>query len=502
MPPSVNRIEISHTTKRLLILCLPVLLLVNTGCMVGPDYRRPETSVPSAWTGVGEPAAPAGGVATQQHSVAIPQPAELVDWWKTFNDPTLTSLEERAIHSNLDLRQAKARIRQARAARGVASSALWPEIDAVGDYTYSRGSASTVTASGTSTTVGSISPHSLFQAGFDSTWEIDIFGGTRRNIEATEADLHAAVEDFRDVLVTLMAEVGTSYVSLRGYQQQILIAQQNLKSQQHTADITRKRWEAGFVSALDVANANAQVATTEATIPVMETSARAAIYSLGVLLGLQPAALVEELSPENLIPPIPPEVPVGLPSDLVRRRPDIRRTEAQLHAATARIGVATADLFPQFSLTGSAGVLTADAGMLGNFASRTWSIGPSVTWPIFTGGRILWNIEIQNAVQEQTLAAYEKVILTAFQDVETSLVAYAKEQQHNMSLAEAVKQNQRAVDLSMKLYLVGKIDFLNVLNAQRSLFLTQDGLAVSTRDMANDLISLYKALGGGWQKAS
>ena len=210
----------------------------------------------------------------------------------------------------------------------------------------------------------------LFQAGLDASWELDIFGGTRRNLEAASADLQAAVEDRRDVLVTLMGDVGTNYINLRGFQQQIDIARENLKAQKHNADIIQKRHDAGFVGGLDVANAKAQVATTESTIPLFESSARAAIYSLGVLLGREPAALEKDLAKAAPIPPTPPEIPVGLPSELLRRRPDIRRAEAQIHAATARIGVATADLFPRFFLTGSFGVTTSDVNQAGEFGKQ------------------------------------------------------------------------------------------------------------------------------------
>ena len=297
-----------------------------------------------------------------------------------------------------------------------------------------------VAVAGASGSSGSGPPfRKLFQAGLDASWEMDVFGGTRRNLEAAGADLQAAVEDRRDVLVIMMGDVGTNYINLRGLQQQIEIARENLKAQKHNADIIQKRHDAGFVGGLDVANAKAQVATTEATIPLFESSARAAIYSLGVLLGREPAALEQDLAKAAPIPPTPPAIPVGLPSELLRRRPDIRRAEAQIHGATARIGVATADLFPRFFLAGSFGVTTSDVNKLGSLANNNfWSFGPSVTWPIFAGGRIYWNIKIQDAVQEQALLTYEKAVLTAFKDVETALVAYAKQQQTRKSLSEAV----------------------------------------------------------------
>jgi multidrug efflux system outer membrane protein len=459
------------------------------GCAVGPDYHPPETKVPSTWDGQNV-------VTPDQPSKTAVNPVELVAWWNSFKDPTLSSLVEMAVRANLDLRLAEARIRQARAARGVAGAPLWPEVDASALYQRSQGS-SEVGGGGAIATAGGL--RNLWQAGLDASWEIDIFGGTRRGIEAATADLKAAVEDRRDVLVTLVGDVGNNYISLRGLQKQIAIAQDNLKAQQHSAEITEKRYKAGFVGALDVANAKAQVATTQATIPVFEASARAAIYSLGVLLGREPAVLEKDLSREAPIPPVPPEIPVGLPSDLLRRRPDIRRAEAQVHAATARIGVATADLFPKFNLAGSFGLSASDVTRIDRWTSNYWSWGPSVTWPIFAGGRIYWNIKVQNALQEQALLTYEKTVLTALKDVETALVAYSKEQEHRKALTEAVANNRRAVDLAMTLYVAGRSDFLNVLIAQRSLFATEDALAQSTRTVDTNLIALYKALGGGWE---
>jgi multidrug efflux system outer membrane protein len=483
-----------NNNKLVLKLSLAALcLLAAAGCAVGPDYRRPDTEVPKTWDAqqvVGE----------AQPSKTKTAPVALVEWWRSFNDPTLSSLVEMAVRANLDLRQAEARIRQARAALGVAGAPLFPQLTSTALYQRSQSSSATVTTGGPALATAA-GLRELFQVGLDASWELDIFGGTRRNIEAAGADLRAAVEDRRDVLVTMVGEVGNNYLTLRGLQQQLDIAHKNLKAQQHTADITRKRFEAGFVGALDVANANAQVATTQSQIPVLESSARAAIYNLGVLLGREPAALEKDLARQGPIPSTPPEIPVGLPSDLLRRRPDIRRVEAQLHAATARIGVATADLFPKFSLTGSFGFSSNDLTKLGNLAnSKFWAFGPTVTWPIFAGGRIMWNIKVQDALQEQALLTYQKTVLTALKDVETALVAYAKEQEHRKSLSEAVVNNRRAVDLAMKLYIAGKTDFLNVLTAQLNLYTSENALVQSTAAVDTNLIALYKALGGGWEQ--
>ena len=481
------------------------------GCAVGPNYHPPETKVSTYWDGQNV-------VTPAQPSKTNINPVELVEWWTAFKDPTLSSLVETAVRANLDVRLAEARIRQARASLGVAGGPLWPQVNGTVLYDRSHtpsaavntagggvavsGSSGGSSGSGSSGSSGGVPPfRELFQAGLDGSWEVDVFGGTRRNIEAAGADLQAAVEDRRDVLVILVGDVGSNYINLRGFQQQIDIARKNLEAQKHTADIIQKRHDAGFVGGLDVANANAQVATTAATIPLFESSARAAIYSLGVLLGREPAALEKELAKAAPIPPAPPEIPVGLPSELLRRRPDIRRAEAQIHAATARIGVATADLFPKFFLTGSFGVTTSDVTRIGSLANnKFWSFGPSVSWPIFAGGSIYWNIKVQDALQEQALLTYEKTVLTALKDVETALVAYAKQQETRKSLSAAVVENRKAVDLATQLYLAGKSDFLNVTTAQRNLFATEDALSQSTRTVDTNLIALYKALGGGWEK--
>ena len=459
-----------------------VLFLFFSACTVGPNYERPELAIPSAWK-----EAQQKGIDTQS--------AELSRWWTAFNDPLLNSLVERAVKSNLDLRIAEGRIREARAARGFTAADLWPTVDVSGTYSQSRTSKNTLS----SPSQGGGNPErNLFETGFDAAWEIDIFGGARRKVEAADATLEASVEDRGDVSVTLLGDVAKSYIDLRGYQRRLVVARDNLKAQQETLDLTRVRFEAGLASDLDVAQAEARVNTTAAQIPALESSLKQAAYALDVLLGLQPAALWDELSKEMAIPRLPPEVLVGLPSDLLRRRPDIRRAERQLAAATAQIGAATADLFPKFSLTGAFGLQSVSASDWFTGGSRLWSIGPTIRWPIFDAGKIRANIEVRNAQQEQALHVYEKTVLTAFQDVETSLVNYSKEQVRYRSLINAVAATRRAVRTANELYLKGLIDFLNVLDAQRSLYSAENDLAQSEAAMASNMVSLYKALGGGW----
>jgi multidrug efflux system outer membrane protein len=489
--PACPRWIVGQGLTVMLLSCLATL----TGCMVGPNFQRPETQVPASWAG------PTPSPSPQPATVAE---KDLALWWTVFEDQTLTSLVKRAVESNLDFKLAEARIRQARAARGVAASGLGPTLDATGSFQRSRSPLSTVSTSGglgTGTTAEAVTSNQ-YQLGFDAGWELDIFGGVRRGIEAAEADLQASVENRRDVLVTLTAEVALNYINLRAFQQRIAIAQENLKAQEHSAKLTRQKFQFGFVGGLDVANADAQVATTTAQIPLLEASARQSIYSLSLLLGLAPAALVQELSPPSIIPTAPPSVPVGVPSDLLRRRPDIRRAEAEIHAATARIGVATADLFPKFTISGSGGLLAGDVSSWFNWANRFWSLGSSSSWTVFDTGRTRANIEVQKALEEQSLITYQQTVLAALQDVESALIASSKEQEHRKALVDAVAANRKAVELSTELYVEGQTDFLNVLDAQRSLYATEDSLVQSTGTVSTNLVALYKALGGGWEARS
>ena len=448
--------------------------------MVGPDFHPPKTKAPTGWIGVAD--APAA-----QFSAPTTGPAELTQWWRQFDDPVLTQLVEDALKANLNVKLAVAALRQARAALGIAYAALWPSLGASAEYQREKSAATAGQAL------------NLYQAGFDAAWELDFFGGQRRNVESAKANTQAAVEGLRDVQVSVVAEVALDYIQLRGYQQQIAVAQNNLKATQNTASIVRQKATPGFDCELDIANADANVATVEAQIPVLETSARQSIYALSVLLAKPPADLLEQLRPTGKIPVVPAKIPAGLPSDLLRRRADIRQAEAQLHAATAQIGVATAALFPQFSLTGALGVQSPQLCALTTNAGRVYSGGPSVSWQIFQGGAIVSNIHLQEALRDQAFITYQQTVLAAFQDVENALVAFNKEQQHYTSLKDSVDANAKAVDLSIKLYTGGLIEFLNVLAAQSSLYTAQNALTQSSSSMAADLVALYKALGGGWE---
>jgi NodT family efflux transporter outer membrane factor (OMF) lipoprotein len=461
-------------------------LLPFQGCMVGPNYQPPKTTAPTQWN-----APMVGGETNLEPSIA--------SWWKNFHDPQLDSLIERAVSSNHDLQIAGARVREARALYRISSSELWPTLDAGGSYARQRQSKNQPLLGSLPLPSGIPFDNNVYQAGFDASWEIDVFGGNRRAVEAGKAELAAAEFGRRNVLVTLLGEVARNYVELRGCQRRLEIATNNLKTQEEALALTQDRFNKGLTSDLDVQQATTLLANTRAVVPILETGIQDYIHRLGVLMGQPPEALVAELSEHAPIPSAPPEVPVGLPSELLRRRPDIQLAERQLAASTARIGVATADLFPKFSLTGIAGYEGTSASDWFSGGSKFWSLGPTVQWRVFDAGRIRANIRVQNARQEQALASYEQTVLLSFEDVENSLVAYAKEQIRRRSLEEAVTSSEDSLHLANQLYSNGLASFINVLDAERSLYQAQDALVQSDKAVTQDLISIYKALGGGWE---
>jgi NodT family efflux transporter outer membrane factor (OMF) lipoprotein len=464
-------------------------LALLAGCAVGPDYHQPQVSTPAQW------ATPLAGGETNG---ALPDAA----WWKKFNDPELDSLMERAVKTNLDLKIATARVREARAQLEVTSAEFWPSANATGSYSTVALSRNQPVFASLPLPPGIPFANNVEEAGFDASWELDVFGGTRRAVEAAKANIAASEFGERDVLVSLQGEVARNYIEARGFQRRLDIARSNIVAQQDVLDLTRNRYQAGLSGDLDVQQAAALLASTQSQVPPLETGFAASAHRLGVLLALPPGALRDELSAQSPIPAAPPEVPAGLPSDLLLRRPDIRRAERDLAAANALIGVATADLYPKFSLTGDFGLESVSTSDWFAAGSRYWNFGPTVQWRIFDAGRIRANIRVQNARQEQALAAYEQTVLGAMEDVENALTAYAKEQTRRESLKTAVDAGQQALNISRDLYDKGLADFLQVLDAQRSLFASQDALAQSDRDVSLNLVAIYKALGGGWQAAN
>jgi NodT family efflux transporter outer membrane factor (OMF) lipoprotein len=469
-----------------LFLLLGTLLI--SGCSVGPDYRRPVEALAPAWL-------------EAERSEFDTQPASLVNWWTEFNDAELNSLVERAVKSNLDIFIAEARVRESRASQLLAETGEWPRVDLTGSYSRNRSSQNAVAARGQGAVTEPRSNNleqDLYRTGFDAGWEIDVFGGTRRSIEAARANVEASIEDRRDVLVTLLGDVAKNYIDLRGRQRQLAVTQANLQAQQETLRLTRIRFDAGLASDLEIAQAEGQAQTTAAQVPTLESAIKQTAYRLDLLLGSQPGTTWNELSGPAPIPALPPQARVGLPVELLRRRPDIRRAERQLAAATAQIGAATADLYPRFFLIGTFGLQSISATDWFTAQSRFWSIGPTIRWPVFDAGKIRANIEIRNAQQEQALRLYEKSVLSALGDVEMALVNYSKEQSRYRSLLAAVDANRRALQISNDLYIQGLVAFLNVLDAERTLYSSENDLAQSEANMASNLVALYKALGGGW----
>jgi NodT family efflux transporter outer membrane factor (OMF) lipoprotein len=342
----------------------------------------------------------------------------------------------------------------------------------------------------------------LYQAGFDASWEIDIFGGVRRSIEVADANAAAAVEEHRDLLITLVAEVARNYIDLRGAQRRMAIAQENLATQRSTLDLVRQKRSVGAVTELDVTRAEAQVSLAESQIPLFTRQIRFSLHALSVLLPQDLDTLSEELHSARPLPVSPQEIPVGLPAELLRRRPDIRRAERTLAAATAQVGVATADLYPRFSLTGTFSMEAMKFAWLGNWDSRTYGFGPSIRWPVFDAGRIRANIRVQDARQEQALARYESVVLGAVREVEDALVTCLTEQTRRRSLADTVESSRQSVELAQLAYDQGATDLLAVLDVERTLYSAQDALAATDQTVVTSVVALYKALGGGWDVAA
>ena len=458
---------------------LLVAILSFAGCFsVGPDYKAPDIVAPAEWSPNLR-----GGLSAQE-----PEAETLAKWWATLGDTDLSALMERAVTGNLDLKKAQARIREVRARRGAAEAGLFPSLNVAGSAAVSRSSEDS----------GSGLRRELYRTGFDASWEVDVFGGVRRSIEAAQGDLEASAADYQAVLVSLLAEVALNYVEARTFQTLLQVAEENLKAQAETLQLTEWRFAAGLISSLDVEQAKTNLENTRAQLPRLRSSIEAAKNRLAVLLGVFPGTLEAQLTARKPIPEAPMEVAVGVPAEALRRRPDVRRAERQLAAQTARIGVATADLYPKFSLPGTIGLEALSTNHLFSTANRAWSLVGGFAWTVFKGGAIRQNIEVQNALQEQALKQYEATILTALEEVENALVAYAEEQERRDTLTEATQAAQRAAELARDQYASGLIDFQTVLDAERSVLSFQDQLAQSKGQVTSNVISLYKALGGGW----
>ncbi len=460
-------------------LFITLLAFIMSGCAsVGPNYVTPKVCVQESWSG-----ATKEGVTAKATNIQA-----LANWWTLFQDPVLTDLVEQAVAQNLDIKKAKAMVREARARRAMAGSAYMPSIGANASASGNRTQADN----------GDVETNDLYKAGFDASWEMDIFGGTRRTVEANNAQLEASVENMRDVMVSVAAEVALNYTDVRTLQTRLSIAERNMVFQSDTYDIARWRAEAGLTTQLDVEQAKYSLEQTRASLPALNTSLAQAKNRIAVLLGRNPSYLGDILSERKAIPVVPIEAAVGVPADVLRRRPDIRHAERLLAAQTAQVGVAEASRFPSFTLNGSTGLESLKLTDL--FSANTWisSIASNIGYTIFDAGRIRQNIAVQTALQEQTLVAYESAILDAIEEIENALISFAGEQVRHKSLLEASQSAEKAVEMVTIQYNSGQKDFQVLLEAQRSLLTYQDQVATSEGEITSGLIRLYKAFGGGW----
>ncbi|MBS1183418.1 MAG: Toluene efflux pump outer membrane protein TtgI precursor [Proteobacteria bacterium] len=462
-------VDNSSPLRRAAGIGIPLLGLLLSGCAVGPDYLMPSLALPASWS---------------SSSAETPaRPVELAHWWERLGDRELNALVEEAVAGNLDVAAAKAKIRTARATERQTNAALLPSAD--GSSSASRQKSQ-----------GEV--QNQFKGGFDSSWELDLFGANARSSEAARYGSQAADEDLGSVVLTLIGDVASNYVAARGYQARISLAQQSAASQRETAGLTRKKFEAGSASAVDVSNAEGQAASTEAKLPDLRTAYAGAVHRLSVLTGRAPADLDARMKKGGAIPRPRQPVPTGLPADLLTNRPDIRKAERDYAQATAKIGAAAAARYPSVSLSGTLSTTATSIGDLGKASSLSWSLGPSLSVPIFNAGKLAAAQEAAEATRDQYFVAYKAAVLGALEDVENAIVAFRQERIKNGRLAAATQSYRKASELAQSLYQSGSSSFLDVLDAERSLYSAEDSLLTSTVAIADNYITLNKALGGGW----
>ncbi len=450
------------------------------GCAVGPNYERPATTLSAHFANAGEPGF------TENEAVE--------HYWTGFDDPMMTGLIDDALAHNKDLSGAEANLRAARAARRLAGFDQYPTVNLAASYTHNLDSQEQLPG---------VDMHDrefdAAQAGFDGLWELDLFGRVRRNVEAARGDVGAAAATLQDARVSVIAEVARDYFILRGLQDQLLLTQRNAENQSDTLKLTRNRLEAGRGNELDTSRAEAQWQTTLASIPTLEASIATTCYRLSVLTGRQPTALSDSLKLLAPLPALPPLNAIGTPEQLLRRRPDVRVAERRLAASTARIGVAVGDLFPKVTLVGDVGYFAPTFGEFGQGPARFFSVGPSISWAAFDLGRVRARINTAKAQTDQALAAYQSAVLGALEDTEGALISYGRSQSRREALQIAAAASDKAADLARKRFEGGLIDFLEVLDAERTALSAELLLSQSRTDTATSLIAVYKALGAGWR---
>jgi len=453
------------------------------GCAVGPNYHRPETPVDAHFANAGEP-----GFAESE---------AVEHYWTGFDDAMLTGLIDDALAHNKDLSAAEANLRAARAAKRLAGFDQYPTATLAAGYTHTLESQQQLPG---------VDMHDrefdVAQAGFDGLWELDLFGRVRRNVEAARGDLGAAAATLQDARVSVIAEVARDYFILRGLQDQLALTQRNAENQFNTFKLTRNRLEAGRGNELDTSRAEAQYQTTLSTIPTLQASIATTSYRLSVLTGRQPTALSANLASLAPMPALPPLNAIGTPEQLLRRRPDVRVAERRLAAATARVGVAVGDLFPKVTILGEVGYSAPTFGDFGQSEARFFSVGPSISWAAFDLGRVQARISSAKAQTDAALAAYEGAVLGALEDTEGALISYGRSQSQRAALQVAAAASDKAADLARKRFEGGLIDFLEVLDAERTALSAELLLSQSRTDCATSLVAVYKALGAGWRTAA
>ena len=465
-------------------LALSVLFLL-TSCTVGPDYLAPDLS-PSQTFIAAQNADTSSVVVTES----------LGQWWELLGDEILSELIETAVDANHDIQIAQARLLESRAGKRAARADSLPSITAHGMNTSQSQSQNSPSYAGGDRETD------LFKLGFDASWEIDIFGGVRQSVKAAEARENAAEASLNDVVRTIMAEVALNYIELRGFQQRKEVYQKNIDVQQRTYTFTRNRLISGLGTELEVSQANAQLLSNKAVIPGIEASIRLRILQICTLIGVRPEQRYDQLLTYRSLPQIPEKIFTTTPSDVLRQRPDIKLAERQLAAEVADIGVATAELFPRFSIFGGFGGESGSSGNLLDSSSRFWSIGPSFRWSLFQGGKVKASIKVQEAQADAALSRYEKTVLSVLQEVNGALVEHGYERQTALSLDMARKESKTSVQLSTTLYKEGLTDILTVLNTELLLLQLEDEYAISLTREWTSLIRLYKALGGGWETST
>jgi NodT family efflux transporter outer membrane factor (OMF) lipoprotein len=458
------------------------------GCTVGPDYHRPDVAVPATWT----EAASAGGISADNQ------------WWAAFNDDTLVKLVQDATSQNLDVAQALDRLAESRANVGATRAGLFPSVDATASWNASRSvnysvsgnssvSNSTVTSAGTSATTLTTGSVDL-----DASWELDLWGKTRRSVEAYKADAEATEADLRSARLSVLGDVAKAYVDLRTAQVRLDVGNSAVARYRDTLALSQARFRAGLVSETDVLKAQGSLAAAEANLPPLRAAAAEARHKLAVLMARQPTELDQSLAPHRALPRFQGAIDAGIPADLLRRRPDVVKTERKLAAATARIGVAQANLLPSITLSGSIGASQTSASGVSIGVPGTWSIGPSITLPIFNAGKLSYQKDAAVAQANQTAGAYRASVLAALQDVENGFANYRADRQKVETLSRAVKYYADALALAKDLYSRGLTGFLDVLEAEQSLYSNQDSLVSAEGQVLKDVVTVFKALGGGW----